>query len=135
MTPTTQSETIASPYRALELQAIELHGSQSQKERGRAGMLPESELIELAHRELFRDFADFERWHRGKALPRLRARFFVACGDVDEEHVTAPVLSAKEWEALARINRVASKTATHAWLSAPITSTTYRLTQIGRAHV
>ena len=47
-----------------ELQLLKLHGSENQRERWTAGLLPEDELLALARSVLFAPFASFPRWQK-----------------------------------------------------------------------
>lgn len=111
----------------LELQALTL-GTDSQRERHVAGVLPEDEIVQLAHAELFKGFAAFPRWNgrvRTRMLQALRhakecprGKSFSRAWGAFEVHDVAE-LGAEQWERLKQILAMVAAVNVHPWLAGP----------------
>lgn len=101
----------------MELEALTL-GTDNQRERYHAQLLPEDELTQLARDELFKVFGDAPRW---RALKKSEVQHYHCLG-ADGRHVefeTADVgeLAHDEWENLKLITELAGMAQGHEWLS------------------
>jgi len=121
-----------------ESQAVNQHGSASQRERWLAKCLPEAELLDLARGQLFRPFALFQkRTPMGFAAidhPRNAGNLWRcltiprASGPVSDpnelvrwETLHSPELTAREHDTLRLLNDHAREVAMHPWLrQAPV---------------
>lgn len=113
-----------------ETGAISL-GTDNQRERWAAGVLPEDELLTLARGELFKGLAEVPRWHSSEIRRELRAKLDkkkCLCPGLripDPVHLS-PVydvtvvgdLDAPEWERLKFIESAVKALASHDWIRA-----------------
>jgi hypothetical protein len=106
--------------RDLEAEAIKL-GTDNQRERYAAGLLPEDELLAIAREELFRPFAAFSRFstavkvrdrdvHHTRDCPRTRT--------IEYETTQADELSHDEWAGYRAIQAARDVAFLHPWLQA-----------------
>lgn len=104
----------------LELEALKL-GTDNQRERYAAQLLPEDELTALARTELFKVFGDTHRW---KAITKTEVKHSNTghgCGGADGRHVTFETcdvgeLAHDEWENLKLITQMVNLAQRHTWL-------------------
>ena len=104
-----------------ELEEAAVHfGSDNQKERYAAGLLPEEELCGLAREQLFKPFAGIPRWGTMTRVQAKDVRHHRQCaaGDTDIvfEAVAAGELTHDEWEAYRLIQAARDIAAVHPWL-------------------
>jgi len=109
----------------LELEALKL-GTDNQRERYSAGLLPEDELTALARTELFTGFAGLRRWAKrdhtalGEKLKHRISHAGAAClnnpDHPDLETTDAEELEADEWNTLKHIQAMADIVTRHHWL-------------------
>jgi len=80
---------------AAQRHLLELRGTDNQRERHAAGLLPDDELFSLARTVLFAPFAGFRRWVKLAPCDLMHRR---GChGDVTFATQPAPDLDADEW--------------------------------------
>jgi hypothetical protein len=87
-------------YRFHEELLIEKRGTENQRERHAAGLLPEDELLTLARDVMFAPFAGFRRWDKLRLADIRHTRACSSHGnsrDVVFATKVAPSLQASEW--------------------------------------
>lgn len=106
----------------LETEAIK-NGTDNQRERWAAGLLPEDELLQLARAELFAGFEGMARWHTNEVRKEMRAKLHHA--DTCRTTATLPEfevceiaeLGAAEWDTLKKLTLAVSRLNNeHEWL-------------------
>lgn len=113
----------------LEREAVVLYGTDSQRERFSAGVLPEDELLGIVRPLLFHPFYEMPRWstsrERDRMLYALRKKH-EPCENiafvVDLETTAVAELDAAEWERLKAVNAAAKLASKHPWLAADAVS-------------
>lgn len=110
----------------LELEAVSL-GSENQRERHMAGVLPDDELTALARTELFKGFGEFRRWAgRDRAGMRFALKHKTSKANptpcvVNQEAIEletddATELGPDEWNTLKRIQSTVQAMKDHPWI-------------------
>lgn len=113
----------------LEHEALVL-GTENQRERWRAGVLPEDELLQIARAELFKGFGQFTRWHsnhgrREMLLGKRPAKHSATCTTRDYvtsawhylfEVADVAELDGPQWETLKQIQDAAEAVCVHPWM-------------------
>lgn len=106
----------------LELEALKL-GTDNQRERWRAQLLPDDEILQLARAELFKGFANIPRWHSGEVRDELAKvlrgkRHDHGCANDRPEFEVADVgeLGAGAWDNLKRIAAITDAVNMHPWM-------------------
>lgn len=124
----------------LELEALK-HGTENQRERHLANVLPEDELTQIARAVLFKDFGNIRR-PDGTELSRWASRNLSALGyslkhrgdahshpHIDYEHCDLTESTADEWTTIKAVNQVAESLRHHPWLErggmVTVTTTTH----------
>lgn len=112
------------PAEFAELEAAAAHlGTDNQRERFAAGLLPEDELLALARGELYRPFDGLPRWGKYTLVRVADIRHTPKCEghdkDVVFESCQAGELSHDEWVAYRALQAARDIAALHPWLSSP----------------
>ena len=108
-------------HRDLEHAAAKL-GTENQRERYAAGMLPEDELLALARGELFKPFDGFKRWGKDTKVRAFDIRHRSPCvltreSDINFEVTQAGELTHDEWVVYKQIGEARDYASRHAWLA------------------
>lgn len=105
----------------LEFEALKL-GTDNQRERHAAGVLPTEELTALARGELYKPLENWGRWHN-KAFTAGDVRHRGPChgGPLDVKFTTTggaalPPMEGTAWEALKALRHAVNKVNVHPWL-------------------
>lgn len=118
----------------LETEALK-QGTDNQRERWHAMLLPEDEILKLARAELYKGF-EFKRWHSGEIRDELAKilrgkRHDQGCVERPEFEVAdVGELTAEQWDVFKKISALADAINMHPWMfrqkaSATITSFTH----------
>lgn len=105
----------------LEIEALKL-GSDNQRERWAAHLLPDDEIAQLARAELYKGFERCERWHTSEVRPAMRnkltGRHTPQCPGVPLEFEIADVaeLAADEWDTLKKLHDLVVAVNMHPWM-------------------
>lgn len=126
----------------LETEALKL-GTDNQRERWRAHLLPDDEILQLARAELFKGFANLVRWNssdiRRELTQELRGkRHEHGCANDRPELEVADVseLTAEQWDRYKNLGAITDALNMHPWMfrqkaSATISSFTHWATCLG----
>lgn len=106
----------------LEHEALE-HGTLNQRERYNAGVLPESELVQLARDQLFARFYECKRWnnlseHDARMLIRHKPCPGTAPGVLFGVVDAVMSLTHDQWESLRKLKAIAELMDDHTWCKA-----------------
>lgn len=102
----------------LERDALAARGTDNQRARHKAGVLPEDELLAVARAELFAPFNAFTQWHNRNLKPSaVRHKERHCHGRIDFETAEPDELTHEQWEALAQIKAAAEIAADHHWVT------------------
>ena len=108
-------------------------GTENQRERWAAQLLPEEEILTLARAELFKGF-DLPRWHTNEVRREMRTAIRhssgQACATMFPEFEVAEVgeLDASAWDALKHLSMLVSTVNQHPWIGLtgePVTLVTF----------
>ena len=120
MTPTNQPQT--DPHSRLEAEVVLKLGTDNQRERYAAGMLPEDELSQLARDELFKMLQGMPRWAFSKMRESLARTFkhdrlcqMKTTGDYEASELAE--LTHDEWARLKIIRETCEVIEKHPWLT------------------
>lgn len=123
--------------RELERKVLEL-GTDNQRERYRAGVLPDDELLKIARDELFRPFEGIPRWNTREArdamVGKIKHGRTCARRDIRFEIHDIGELTANEWDVLKKIEVGFKVVLRHPWLVEFIANGTAVPTLRSRAH-
>ncbi len=111
----------------LETEALKL-GTDNQRERWAAMLLPEDEILQLARAELYKGFEGLPRWNTREDRREMAISMKHRYGCVHDNHGAAwagsdryevadvAELTAKEWERLKKIQALTDALRVHPWL-------------------
>ncbi len=120
----TAQEERAARRAELELAAVAL-GTDNQRERFAAGLLPEDELLALARAELFKPFNHLPRWGKDTKVMPGEIRHRRNCEERNDRTSPEPIvfetaqaaeLSHQEWVAYREVQKARDLAAHHPWL-------------------